>query len=344
MMEEDSKTLNEVVVIGYGTMKKKDLTGAISVIDNKILSRQSTTMVSQQLQGSMPGVEVTRSSSMPGASANIKVRGITTISDSDPLIIVDGISVPSIDDVNSADIEQITVLKDAASAAIYGSRAAAGVILITTKNGQKGNVEISYNGELSLQQPTSKVKTVGVVDYMNMFNEYKWNDTDNTPGGEYSQYEKDYIEHYLENSRLDPINYPNTNWDKLMLNKIAPRHKHTLVMNYGNDKIQSRASVGYEKSEAIYDNYNFEQYRGRFKNHFNFSKMWNADVDFNFMHNLKNTPQTDLVIKHASKAPAIYPAVYPDGSIAPGKRVLTNTLNCVRAAVCRNVLVPFKGK
>lgn len=319
VMEEDSKTLNEVVVIGYGTMKKKDLTGAISVIDNKILSRQSTTMVSQQLQGSMPGVEVTRSSSMPGASAKIKVRGITTISDSDPLIIVDGISVPSIDDVNSADIEQITVLKDAASAAIYGSRAAAGVILITTKNGQKGNMEISYNGELSLQQPTSKVKTVGAVDYMNMFNEYKWNDTDNTPGGEYSQYEKDYIEHYLENSRLDPITYPNTNWDKLMLNKIAPRHKHALVMNYGNDKIQSRASVGYEKSEAIYDNYNFEQYRGRFKNHFNFSKMWNADVDFNFMHNLKNTPQTDLVIKHASKAPAIYPAVYPDGSIAPGK-------------------------
>ena len=320
VLEEDAALLDEVVVVGYGTMKKKDLTGAISVLDDKQLSRQSTTMVSQQLQGAMPGVQVTRSSSMPGASATIKVRGITTISDSDPLIIVDGISVPSIDDVNSADIEQITVLKDAASAAIYGSRAAAGVILITTKNAKDGDVDISYNGEFSLQQPTSKVKTVGIIDYMNMFNEYKWNDTDNAPGSEYSQYEKDYIDSYLENNRLDPANYPNTDWDELMLNKVAPRHKHTLVMNYGNDKIQSRASLGYEKSKAIYDHYNFEQYRGRVKNHFNFSKMWNADVDFSFTHNLRNTPQTSLVIKHASKAPGIYPAVNPDGSIASGQK------------------------
>lgn len=133
VMNPDAVELDETVVIGYGSVKKKDLTGAVGVVNDRIIGQQSTSQLSQSLQGVVPGLSVTRSSSMPGASATIKVRGITTMSDSSPLILVDGMAVSSLDLVPTEDVRQITVLKDAASAAIYGARAASGVILITTK-------------------------------------------------------------------------------------------------------------------------------------------------------------------------------------------------------------------
>lgn len=133
VLQQDEELLEEVLVIGYGTVKKKDLTGAVANVDGNKLATLQATSVSQALQGSMPGVQITRTSAMPGASATIRVRGVTTIGDSDPLIICDGVPVSSIDDVDVDAIENITVLKDAASASIYGARASAGVILITTK-------------------------------------------------------------------------------------------------------------------------------------------------------------------------------------------------------------------
>ena len=127
------KLKEDAVVIGYGSVKKKDLTGAVGVINSSLIEKQSTSQLSQSLQGLIPGLTVTRSSSMPGASATVQVRGVTTMSDSSPLILVDGMMVSSLDNIASEDVQQITVLKDAASASIYGARAAAGVILITTK-------------------------------------------------------------------------------------------------------------------------------------------------------------------------------------------------------------------
>ena len=126
-LQAEASMLEETVVIGYGAVKKKDLSGAVGTVTGDNIAKINATNVSQSLQGAIPGLQVTRSSGLPGASATIKVRGITTMGDSDPLIILDGVQVSSIDQVNSDDIESITVLKDAASASIYGSRAAAGV-------------------------------------------------------------------------------------------------------------------------------------------------------------------------------------------------------------------------
>ncbi|MGO3195292.1 MAG: TonB-dependent receptor plug domain-containing protein, partial [Sphingobacterium sp.] len=142
----DDTQLDEVVVIGYGTAQKKDLTGAISSVEGKDIAARKTTQLSQALQGSVPGVMVTRNNGAPGASATVRVRGITTITDAgiNPLIILDGVPISSIDQVNPNDIENVTVLKDAASASIYGARAAAGVILITSKRGKEGQLALEY--------------------------------------------------------------------------------------------------------------------------------------------------------------------------------------------------------
>ena len=136
VMQEEANTLDEMVVVGYGTMKKADLTGAVTNVDGGKLENMRSSSVSQSLQGTMPGLYVSRSSGLPGAEATIRVRGVTTIGNSDPLVIVDGIP-DSMESVNSSDIESISVLKDAASASIYGARAAAGVILITTKKAKE---------------------------------------------------------------------------------------------------------------------------------------------------------------------------------------------------------------
>src|SRR5690606_6447251 len=141
-MEEETFGIEEIVAIGYGSVKKADLTGAVGLVSGEIISERKTTELSQALQGTMHGVLVTRSSNSPGSGATIRIRGITTIGDSDPLVIVDGIPVNNINDINPSDVESISVLKDAASASIYGARASSGVILITTKRGTSGKIAL----------------------------------------------------------------------------------------------------------------------------------------------------------------------------------------------------------
>ena len=138
--------LDEVVVVGYGTMKKKDLTGAVAAVKGDDLAARKTTQLSTALQGAASGVTVTRDNSAPGATASIQIRGVTTIGETSPLVIVDGIP-GDINQVNPEDVESMSVLKDAASASIYGSRAAAGVIVITTKRAKQDDLSLNYNFE-----------------------------------------------------------------------------------------------------------------------------------------------------------------------------------------------------
>lgn len=147
-LQENTNSLDELVVIGYGTVKKKDLTGAVAAVKGDELVNKRTTMLSNALQGSLSGVTVSRNSSAPGSGASsIRVRGITTIGESSPLVIVDGVE-STLDYVNANDVESISVLKDAAAASIYGSKAAAGVILVTTKRGNDtGKIDLKYNAE-----------------------------------------------------------------------------------------------------------------------------------------------------------------------------------------------------
>ena len=172
-LEEDSEKLDEVVVVGYGTQKKVNLTGSISSVDfsDQALSRPITN-VSNALAGLSAGVQVQQSSGNPGSDGSkIRIRGIGTLNNADPLVLIDGIE-GSMDLVNPQDIENISVLKDAASSSIYGSRAANGVILITTKKGKAGKLSVSYSGRLSYAQPTNLFEQVtNYADYMEKVNE-----------------------------------------------------------------------------------------------------------------------------------------------------------------------------
>ncbi len=329
VLEDDALQLEETVVIGYGTVKKKDLTGAVGVLGNDLIQQQTATQLSQSLQGTIPGLTVTRSSSMPGASASLQIRGVTSINGSSPLILVDGISVSSIDQVSSDDVEQITVLKDAASASIYGSRAAAGVILITTKGAKEGDLSINYNGEYSMVTATQWAEYLtDPYNYMTMFNEYKWNDAGCPEGGDYQTYPKDYIENYAANNAMDPIEYPNFNWKDNIVKNFANQHRHKISVAYGNSIIKTRASVGYENTDALYEGSNYERTDARIRNNIKITKRVSADVDFSFKHSTKEDP-TVTPLQAANMYPSIYLGLYPDGRVAPSKTG-SNSLGIIR--------------
>lgn len=319
-MEPDVVMLDETVVIGYAVVKKKDLTGAVGAIDSERLSKQRSPNLSTALQGAIPGLEITRNGSMPGASGSIQVRGVTTMGDSSPLILVDGTPVSSIDNVNPDDVDQISVLKDAAAASIYGARAAAGVILITTKGAKEGDLKITYNGEVSLIHASSYPDFVtDPIRHMQVINELRWNEAGNPEGGEYPTYSKDYIDSYLTNNYFDPIEYPIYDWRDRLLRKNAPRHKHTLSLSYGNKQVKTRISASYEKTEALYRNSNHERIFMRANNALNFNKQWSANVDLSMRHAVKNDPHSGSPIGAALRYPAIYLGTYPDGRIASGQ-------------------------
>ena len=326
---KDDTVLDEIVVIGYGTVKKKDLTGAIAAVDGGKLAAVQGVGLSQALQGSMPGVQVTRTSGLPGAGATIRVRGVTTIGDSDPLIIVDGVPVSSINDVDVDAIENVTVLKDAASASIYGARASAGVILITTKRAKEGQLHIDYNGSFSVLTRTRHPEQVSPTRFMELQNEANWNDAGNPEGRDYFTYEKDFIENYMENHKLDPDAYPLTDWDALMIEKWAPQHKHRVGISYGNKVIKSRAMLSYENEEALYYGRNVEQYTARLNNDIKINDFISASFDMTFNHKLSNNNQINPV-QAAFKYNPIYCAVWSDGTMGPGNNG-TNTYARIHA-------------
>ena len=318
VLQEDYVDLNEVVVIGYGSMKKKDLTGAVSTLSGDKLADIKGTQLSQELQGQIPGVTVTRNSSIPGASANIRVRGITTISDSSPLIIVDGVPYTNIDDVSANDIEDVTVLKDAASASIYGARAAAGVILITTKNAAKGSTHLEADFNVGVEHIPTFPRSVGATRYLQMANEAMWNDAGNPANAEFPLYAQDDVENWVKYNQTDPNNYPVTDWIDLLIRNAAPRQRHSLTFSHGGEKVNSRISINYEDTEALYDNRNYERVIARANNEITFTDKLKANVDITLNRSVSNSP-TSNPINSAHKYAPVYAALWADGRIAGGK-------------------------
>jgi len=314
-MDLDAEQLEEIVVIGYGTQKKSDLTGAVgSVKGNEIANRQ-TAQISQALQGAIPGVMVTRSNNAPGSDATIHIRGITTIGDSNPLVIIDGVP-GSLNDVNPNDVENISVLKDGASASIYGSRAAAGVILITTKRAKSGQLSIDYNMEYGIEKPTVLPDFVDVIRYMEITNELRWNDNGNI-NDEYPIYSKDHIDNYYSNNGTDPNQYPNTDWMELVLNKTAPRQSHVLSVTAGSQNIRTKASLSYDKIGGLYDR-SYERFTARINNDVTISKSISASMDLYAKRSSTNTLNGNP-ISQTWLMPPIYAATWSDGRIAEGK-------------------------
>lgn len=271
-LQENTNSLDELVVIGYGTVKKKDLTGAVAAVKGDELVNKRTTMLSNALQGSLSGVTVSRNSSAPGSGASsIRVRGITTIGESSPLVIVDGVE-STLDYVNANDVESISVLKDAAAASIYGSKAAAGVILVTTKRGNDtGKIDLKYNAEFGWEIRTKQPSMVGVTRYLEMNNELQYND--NPSGGFFQVYTADQTKNWVKYNQTDPNNYPITDWQGLILNSSAPRMTHSLTVSGGNKAVKSVATLTYDEVDGLYDGRGFQRYMFRANNDFNINNL-----------------------------------------------------------------------
>jgi len=316
---EAESGLDEVVVVGYGTVSKKDLTGAVSTLQGDLISARKTTQVSQALQGAVPGLMVTRNNNAPGATASIRIRGITTITDagSNPLIILDGVPIDDINSINPNDIDNISVLKDAASASIYGSRAASGVIMVTTKRAKEGQIALDYSAEYGFEKATEVPDYAGAIRFMQLTNELRWNDNGNN-ANEYPIYTQDVIDNYNNLNADNPDQYPNTDWRGLIMNNTAPRQSHNLGISGSGNFISTRASFGYDKTDALYDGRTYERLTSRINNDVKISSYLKASVDINFRRTNINQPVIDPMYKMGI-VPPIYAAIWSDGRIGAGK-------------------------
>ncbi len=226
-LKEDVAQLNEVVVVGLTEQEKRHMASSVASlnIESNITGKPITT-ISQSLQGGVTGLQVTQGSGLPGGdAAAIKIRGISTLGNSDPLVLVDGVPM-DMDHIDPVTVESVTVLKDAAAAAIYGARAANGVIVVTTKRGVPGEVSVTYDGYYGFQTPASLPATVDAPTYMRMYNEGEIN------SGKAAYYPEEEIR--ATALGLNPVAYPNTNWIDLMVDKQAPITSHSLAVSGGN--------------------------------------------------------------------------------------------------------------
>lgn len=259
LLKEDSQALDEVVVVGYGTQKKVNMTGAVASVDmSKMVDSRPITSLSAGLAGMAPGVSVTAGNGgRPGNDgATIRVRGQGTLNDSNPLVIIDGVEA-SMNNINPQDVESISVLKDAASSAIYGSRAANGVILITTRRGKSGEAKISYNGYVTMQKVANRIDLVSnYADYMELYNEGQLN------SGLPAIFSQEKIDEWRAAGDSDPVKYPNSDWQDALF-QTGWMQNHTININGGSDKIHYYISGNYMNNPGIMENSGYERYSAR---------------------------------------------------------------------------------
>ncbi len=241
-LSEDTNTLNDVVVIGYGTMKKKLVTGATVQVKGDEIAKLNTTNALEAMQSSTPGVTITQSSSQPGKGFNVVIRGKGTNGDTTPLYVIDGV-VGSLDGINPADIESIDVLKDAASAAIYGARAANGVILVTTKQGKAGKVEITYNGAMGWSNVYKRPQLLNAQQYMTIMDEYSFN-TSGVKMDWANSVPADILGRVADG-------WQGTDWWDVFKNKNAVQQNHSVTLTGGSDRSKFMGSYTFTSNEGI---------------------------------------------------------------------------------------------
>ncbi len=243
--------LDDVVVVGYGTEKRANLTGAISTIDEKAIQGKPVTNSYQALQGESSGLIIQNATSRPGSIPQINIRGISTINGNTPLIVVDGV-ISSLNNINPNNIESISVLKDAASAAIYGSRAANGVILVTTKQGKEGATQFQYRGSFGVQEPTNFPKYANSWEYATLRNEALLN------SGMAPAFTPQEILDFKENG-------PNVYWNREIYKDMALQSSHNLSMSGADNGLNYLLSLGYLDQESLFKgpDYGYKRYNAR---------------------------------------------------------------------------------
>lgn len=272
-LQNDTKALSEVVVVGYGTQKKVNVTGSVASISSEEITRRPVGQTSSALQGMMPGVTVTQQSGRPGGDAGtIRIRGVGTLGNPDPLVLIDNIE-GSMNSIDPNLIESITVLKDAASASIYGSRAANGVILVTTKRAKANRISMSYNNYIGWQSPTNLPKMANAIDHMLLTNEAYVN------VGRAPLYSDDLINKYRTEGAANRDLYPDTDWQREVLTGSGLQQSHFFSINGGSEKIRFLTSAGYLDQKGIIENSSFRRYTLRNNMDIQISKKFSARAD-----------------------------------------------------------------
>ena len=267
-------------MVGYGTQRKVNLTGSVSAvtIDEKISSR-SISNVSSGLQGLIPGLQVSQSTSMAGKDgASLMIRGLGTVNNATPLVVVDGMPDVDINRINLADVESISVLKDAASASIYGSRAANGVILITTRTGKgESKTQINFNASMSLERPTRSYEFM--ADYPRALTLQQYRAASGTLRQNYN-FKDGTIDQWMALGMIDPLRYPNTDWFDTFM-RDGSLQNYTISATGGGDKSNFYISIGTLNNKGIQINNDYNRYNTRFNYDYEISKNFTVGARFN---------------------------------------------------------------
>ena len=330
-LQPDSKSLNEIVVVGYGTQKKATLTGSISVVKGSDITKSPQPNVSNAFAGRISGVIANNTSGEPGYDgSNILIRGLATTGSNSVLVVVDGVpgQIGGLERLDPNDIESVSVLKDA-SAAVYGNRAANGVILITTKRGKIGKPMVSYTFNQGFSSPTRLPKLADAATYATIVNDISY--YNNAAGGLNQVYSDAQIQKFRDGS--DPLNYPNTNWEKAILKNTALQNQQNLTVSGGTENIKYYESVGTLYQDGIYKNgaTNYHQFNFRSNLDANITKRFKVGLSLAGREEDRQYPNTgagdifrSIYRSYPTSAP-FYPNGLPTAGIDQSNPGLTPT-------------------
>ncbi|MET3114390.1 TonB-linked SusC/RagA family outer membrane protein [Pedobacter sp. CG_S7] len=342
---ENTQELSEVIVVGYGTQKKAVVSGAVAAIKGSELAKTPTVNLSNSLAGRLPGVTAVQASGEPGFDgSSIRIRGVNSLGNNDALIVIDGVPnrAGGLERINPNDVESVSVLKDA-SAAIYGSRAANGVILITTKQGKMGKPQLSYDFGYGLQQPTRTPKMANSSQYAEILNElnifgaglpveqwqaawqgfnssgkYVRTDNGNTIN---AAYRPDEMQKLADGS--DPLRYPNTDWFSTTLKEWSPQQRHNMQITGGAENVKYLVSLGYLDQDGYYKNSatGFQQYDLRVNLEANINKYITTTFGITAREEVRNFPTVGAgdIFRMLMRGKPTEVAVWPNG--LPGRDI-----------------------
>ena len=311
VLEENSNTLEDIVVVGFGTQKKVNLTGAVQAISSKDLQDRPVTNASSALQGKFAGVTIMQNSGQPGKDGgSIRIRGLGTINNANPLVIVDGIE-SSLNNINPNDIENISVLKDGPSAAIYGSKAANGVILITTKRGKIGEPVLNYTGYIGLQDPTRLPEYMRSYDHAVILNEALANE------GRALRFTQDDLDGFKNHT--DPDKYPDTDWLGLLYTGNGLQQSHNVQLSGATEKVNYMASAGFLGQNGVIPTAQSNRYNLRTNIGANITERLRIDLGLAYNYQRINEPvnpyTSDMaqIFRQANRIPSFIPYKYSNG-------------------------------
>jgi len=319
-LDEAANSLNDVVIVGFGSQKRRNVTGSVATVNSKQLVQTPVGDLSNALAGRTPGLITKQPSGEPGADGTqIFIRGNSTFGGGtmEPLFVIDGIvrSGRDFGQMDPNEIESVSILKDASSAAIFGVKGANGVVLVTTKRGKAGQLSANYSFNYGFSQVTRLPDALGSYEYAVLYNEAKLNDNPNaTP-----EFSLDRLESFRNGN--DPDVNPNTNWMDLVLGGTAPRMQHNLSLSGGTEKTKYFTSFGYLDEDGLYSSLNYRRYNVRSNVDIQATPTTKVSIDLSArMENKQSPPASiDNIFEHTMRNPPIFPARFSNGLLAaPG--------------------------